>query len=230
MQEEFLTQEKPKPLKKNQVKFKWTEETELFVIRQYAEFIPPLDICVNLAQEFPAYCEKDIETHGENAFYAYVIRRVYDLNPKRKRCPKKYLDSFEEWRQEYVEDLDNSYLFHRRNRIRELDTLYAVISAKLKQENDLAAFRQGTQVALSIIKEARAETEKLPVTVVATIEESSARATADKQLEDMSDEELNRIIKNHESGNPAALPIPKSAPKFGNDLSNGIGKTGETEE
>ena len=163
-------------LDKKKLKFMWTAEVELFVVRQYAEYVNPMNICRNIVDVFYEYCKTDIEKYGEDEFLAYLLRgRVNALSPGRKSFPKKYEQNYKDFRQAYLEDFDNSYLAHSRNRMRELDKLYEHLIRRLETEEDAAQFRQGLIAAKDIIKESRAERENAKITVEASIEEGQAR-------------------------------------------------------
>lgn len=189
-------------LRKNDVRFKWTKDAELFVVRQYAEFINPLQICRNVADEFIEYCEKDMEKHGEEVFLKYLLRRVYDLSPKRKHFPKKYREPFEDFRKSYLNDLESSYLSHRRNRLRELDILYQNMANRLVGEEDGQHARSTAQTCLSILREARVEMDTSKVTIEAEISGENARVAARRHLDvsNLTTGEIKALMEQHESG------------------------------
>jgi hypothetical protein len=214
-------------LDKKKVKFKFTPEVELFVVRQYAEYVNPLNICKNLIDEFYEYCKKDIQEFGEDEFLAYLLRgRVNALSPGRKSFPKKYEQNYEDYRQTYLENLDNSYLAHRKNRMRELDKLYENLIRRLDAEQDPSQFRQGISAAKDIIKEARAEMDKAKITVEASIEEGQARVTAKREMESLSTEELKALVKNAESGKSIDITPSKPSDATG-DGEGGDSSAGE---
>ena len=128
-------------LKRDQLNFKFTPEVELFVVCQYAEFQNPLKICENIAELFHQHCEKDIEKHGEGEFLRCILTRVYDLSPKRDNFPKKYQERYQQYRRDYLEDLDSLYLVHRKNRAKELQRLYQSLMARAENEQDITQYR-----------------------------------------------------------------------------------------
>lgn len=210
-------------LDKNNLKFKWTAEVELFVVRQYAEYVNPLNICRNIVDVFHQYCKADIETYGEDEFLTYLLRgRVNALSPGRKSFPKKYQEQYKDYRQAYLQNLDNAYLAHRRNRIRELDKLYENLIIRLDGEEDPTQFRQGISTAKDIIKEARAEMETAKITVEASIAEGQARILAKQNLESLSTEQLKALAQNAESGQVIDLNVESE-----ND--SGDGQRGDSE-
>ena len=221
-----------KPLRKEDVKFQWTSEVELFVVKQYAEFTNAMDICQSVIQMFFKYCEKDIEKHGEALFTAFLLRKIYQLTPENSRFPKKYQENYNEWRKVYLKDLGNCYLSHSKNRMRELDAIYIAVRSRLQGEKDPVEFRQGAQTAMSLIKEARNEMDKGKITVEASIGDGTARVVAKKQLEELPNPVLERLLKNYESGN--AIELPNTDTDTGsdrrNDLSDGTGDSTESTE
>lgn len=210
------------------LKFKWTAEVELFVIRQYAEYVNPLNICRNIIDEFYQYCRADIEQYGETEFLAYLMRtRVNALSPSRKAFPKKYHQPYNDFRQAYLKDLDNSYLSHRRNRMRELDKLYMQTITRLDAEEDSVQFRQGIIVAKDLIKEARSEMDKAKITVEASIAEGQARVVAKRELEGLTTEELRALAQNAESGKPIDITPAVEPENTARDDSGGVSGTRE---
>ena len=218
-----------KPLRKQDVKFKWTKEVELFVVQQYAEFTNAIEICQSVIQLFSQYCEEDIDKYGEDRFAAYLMRRIYDLTPTNKRFPQQYQDAYNSFRKDYLNDISSCYLSHRRNRMRELDALYLATRMRLQTEDDNTEFRQGVQTAKDLLKEARNEMDKSKITVEASIEEGAARVVAKQELETLPDDELKKILEAHESGK--SIKLPSETTSDGSDtLSDGSGDPTESEE
>ena len=150
----------PKP----EFQWKWEIETEngvvdlkLFVVRQYAEFVSAPDICENIITGFPELSEQDIINNGEEAFKKFLIRTIYKLTPETIVFPKKYQPIFDEFRSNYIKDVSNSYLFHSKNRLQELDNMLRSVKSAVEKETDLTEKRHLVQTGLNIIKEARAE-------------------------------------------------------------------------
>lgn len=209
-------------------KFKFTGEVELFIVRQYAEYMNPLKICENIVKMYPQYCNKDIDMHGEEEFMQFLLRRVYNLNPKRSNFPKKYQENFLAYRSQYLDDFDNSYLAQRRNRVRELDMLYQTVISKADGEEDPKQFNQYVKTAKDILKEMRTEMDSSKVIVQATLEEGQARIVAKRQIENLSDEELQHMIEANESGNPISISTTDTGSET--DSSDGAGGTGTEKE
>ena len=115
----------PKPSQK--FRFEWKEILKLFVVRQYAEFITAIDICENIITGFSELCEEDIIEHGEDEFKTYLLRKIYKLTPETIVFPKKYQEPFDEFRESFLKDVNNSYLFHSKNRLQELDDMYSSV-------------------------------------------------------------------------------------------------------
>jgi len=215
-------------LDKKQLKFKFTHEVDLFIVRQYAEYVNPMNICKNIVDMFWKYCEKDIEAYGEDEFLTYLLRgRVNALSPGRKSFPKKYQANYDEFRQAYLQNLENSYLAHRRNRIRELDKLYEHLIRRLDSEEDPSQFRQGISTAKDIIKEARTEMDTAKITVEASIEEGQARILAKRDIQGLSNEQIRALLKNAESGNVIDIPTESEPENATGDVGSGISGTGE---
>ena len=219
-------------LKRDQLNFKFTPEVELFVIRQYAEFQNPLTICENIAELFFQHCEKDIEKHGQDEFLRCILSRVYDLSPKRDNFPKKYQERYREYRTAYLEDLDTSYLAHKRNRVRELDMLYQKVMVRAGKEEDSTQFRGFVSIAKDLIKELRTEMDNTRIMVEASIQDGEAKVVARQAMQKMSTEELRGLLKTHESGDTIptiAIEAPVE-PEPGPDLSDSTGGIGGAAE
>ena len=216
-------------LDKNKLKFRCTTEVDLFIVRQYAEYVNPLNICKNIVDAFHEYCEKDIEKYGEDEFLTYLLKgRVNALSPGRKSFPQKYQQPYDDFRQAYLQNLDNSYLAHRRNRIRELDKLYEHLIRRLDVEEDSAQFRQGISTAKDIIKEARAEMDSAKITVEASIEEGQARVVAKRDIQNLSTEEIKALVKDAESGKTIDITPSDTEPENDTgDVGAGVGGEGE---
>ncbi len=216
-------------LDKKQLKFKFTPEVDLFIVRQYAEFVNPMNICKNVVEMFWEYCEKDVEAFGENEFLTYLLRgRVNALSPGRKSFPQKYQGPYNEFREAYLQNLDNSYLSHRRNRMRELDKLYEHLLLRLEAEEDPSQFRQGISTAKDLIKEARAEMDTAKITVEASIEEGQARILAKRDIQGLSNEQIRALLKNAESGNVIDIPSESESENVTGDAGGGVSETGES--
>ena len=220
-------------LKRDQLNFKFTPEVELFVVRQYAEFQNPLKICENIAELFFQYCEKDIEKHGQDEFLRCILSRVYDLSPKRDNFPKKYEVLYQQYRRDYLENLDASYLAHKRNRVRELEMLYQKIMVRADNEKDSTQFRGFLSVAKDLIKEVRTEMDNTRITVEASIQDGEAKVVATQAMQKMSTEELKELMKTHGSSNTistTAIEPPVEEPEPESDLSDSTGGTGSAGE
>ena len=205
-------------------KFKFTPEVDLFVVRQYAEFMTPLKICDNIMSRFSQYCERDIDVYGEEDFVEFLLARVYNLNPKRSNFPQKYREQYEEYKKEYLDNFDTSYLAHRRNRVRELDTLYNNVIARAQAEADPTVFLRHVKEGREIIKEMRVEMDGAKIILQGIVEDGNKRLIAKRSVENLTTEELEAIVEADESDRP--IPVDITA-KPETDSSDGNGGTGE---
>ena len=139
------------------VKFNWMPEMEIFVVCQYAEFQKPAKIALNIMDFYSDECTKGVKQLGFEAFQKILLRRIYELSPKKKKFPKKYQEVFDNHRRAYLIDLDSSYLAHPRNRLRELDRLYEITSPRVETENINDACK-ATKMCLDIMNQAHEET------------------------------------------------------------------------
>ena len=193
-------------------RFQWEEILKLFVVRQYAEFVTAIDICENIITGFPELCEDDIADHGEDEFKKYLLRAIYKLTPETIVFPKKYREPFDEFRKDYLNDADNSYLFHSKNRFQELDNMYASIMRAVGNESDSAEIRHLLQVGLNIIKESRAEQSSSKINIEASSDGKEVKITASGvPVNSLTTSEIEDRIKQYERGEPIDLPGPKKS-------------------
>ena len=61
---------------------------------------------------------------GKNRSVKFLLRRIHKLSPNHSQFPRQYQDLYNEWRREYLKDIDSSFLYHPVNRLRALDELY----------------------------------------------------------------------------------------------------------
>ena len=198
-------------LAKSNFKFKWNDELKLFVVKQYAEFIRAQEICENIIEMFPELCEEDIKDFGEEDFKTYLLRTIYKLTPETIVFPKKFQEFFEVSREEYLKDTKNSYLFHSKNRLQELDNMYDATMNRAVNASDDTEARQLMQLGLNIIKESRAEQSSSKVRIEATSDGKDISITATGAVNEMTNSEIEELIKRHESGESIELPRPKES-------------------
>ena len=202
-------------------RFQWEEPLNLFVVRQYAEFVTAIDICENIITGFSELCEEDIIEHGEDEFKKHLLRRIYKLTPETIVFPKKYQEHFDEFRKDYLKDVDNSYLFHSKNRLQELDNMYDSVRRAVGNESDSSEVRFLLQLGLNILKESRAEQSSSKINIEASSDGKEIKITANGvPVNSLTNSEIEERIKQYERGEPIAIPGPeKSLP----DTSSGDG-------
>lgn len=210
---------------------------ELFVVRQFAEFVRPSQIAQNMVLLFDAECQPDItmlkEHAGEDAeavFCRFLLPRIYVLTPTNGRFPKRYEAQYTEWRDTYLKDIEASYLAHSRNRMRELDQLLQVIQSAFTdlKPNEL---RSATVAALEIIKEARAESAgKAQVNLQLQSPDGKAKLTLSAWLNSLPPEKFEEIKEKIERGEHIELPAHVESGNPANSASNGSAEgSGSTE-
>ena len=186
--------------------FKWNDTIKLFIVKQYAEFYRAKDICENIIIAFPELCEEDIDNHGEEAFKAYIIKTVYKLTPDTVVFPERFRNSFEMFREEYLKDFNNTYLMHSKNRAVELDKMFEQIMSDAVNAPDSAERKQLFQLGLNVIKESRAEQSSNKIRLEATSDGKEITLTASGAVTEMSDSQIEELMKQHESGESINLP------------------------
>ena len=201
-------------------------DLKLFVVRQYAEFVSAVDICENIIIGFSELCEADIEEHGEVEFKKYLMRAIYKLTPETVVFPKKYQAAFDVFREEYLKDVNNSYLFHSKNRFQELDSMYDSIKRAVEGENDSTELRHLLQLGLNVMKEARAEQSSSKINIEAKSDGNGVTLTASGvPVHSLTDAELEEQKRRYERGE--RIGIPGSARSLrGDDTGNGTPERG----
>ena len=202
----------PKP----EFQWQWEVETEngvvdlkVFVVRQYAEFVSAQDICANILIGFPELCEQDIINHGEDEFKKFLLRAIYKLTPETIVFPKKYQAVFDEFRASYLKNIENSYLFHSKNRFQELDQMLASVKSAAEKETDPTEIRHLVQMGLNVIKEARSEQSSSKINLQAKSDGDGVTVTATGiPLHGLTDAELEEQKRRYESGERIDIPGP----------------------
>ena len=157
-------------------------------------------------------CEEDIIEHGEGEFKTYLLRAIYKLTPETIVFPKKYQEPFDEFRRAYLKDVDNSYLFHSKNRLQELDNMYASIMREVVNESESSEVRHLLQLGLSIIKESRAEQSSSKINLEASSNGKEIKITASGvPVNSLTNSEIEERIKQYERGEPIEIPGPKKS-------------------
>ena len=205
---------------------------ELFVVRQFAEFVYPLEIAKNLIVLFDTECQPDIQMLQEHAgdkdpdaaevvFCRFLMPKIYVLSPNHSRFPAKYTDPYQSWREAYLKDIDASYLAHSRNRMRELDKLLRTMDSAFEQlkPNEL---RQATVATLEIIKEARAESAgKTQMNLEISSADGRAKVTLSAWLQSLPPEKFEEIREKIERGEQIQLPAHVESGDSLDNASNG---------
>ena len=203
---------------KQEFGWKWEVETEngvvdlkVFVVRQYAEFVSAQDICANILIGFPELCEQDIINHGEDDFKKFLLRTIYKLTPETIVFPKKYQTVFDEFRASYLKNIENSYLFHSKNRFQELDQMLASVKSAAEKETDPTEIRHLVQMGLNVIKEARSEQSSSKINLQAKSDGDGVTVTATGiPLHGLTDAELEEQKRRYESGERIDIPGQRS--------------------
>ena len=225
------------PTKKD-MKFEWAPEMELFVVRQFAEFVNPLQIALNLMQIYYDECEPDLtaltEQHGKDdakqLFGQFLLSRIWNLSPRQSKFPKMYVNEYNTFRTQYLNDMDACYLTHSRNRMRELDKLFAKAEGAITAHTKPTDIRACTMACLEIIKESRAESNKTQVNASFTNEEGNIKISMHTYLASLPQEEVLAIKGKIERGEPVELPNTVESGHQLNPAENGSGqRTSETQ-
>ena len=229
-----IEQVHPNPIEpqKPDFQFQWNDTLRLFVVRQYAEFVRAIDICDNLILSFPELCEDDLDLHGEEVFKKFLLRTIYKLTPETVVFPKKYQQHFDKYRQDYLKGVDNSYLFHSKNRFQELDNMYESLMRAASVEIDNTEKRHLMQLALNVLKESRAEQSSSKISLEAKSDSEGLTLTAIGTVSGLSDDEIKELVKRYERGESISLPRsakPLPDVSSGNGTSEKGGGSAETE-
>ena len=192
-----------------EIQFKWLLDIELFVVRQFAEFVMPNQIAINITLRFYDECEADLLNYiekfgddGEKEFCKFLLRRIHKLSANHSQFPKKYQYPYNEWRREYLKDIDSSFLYHPRNRLRALDELYEKVDESLMAATKPNEIRQGMEECLKILKEAAVESEIAKVSIGASTFNGNAKIQLDTYLQSLPQAKLIELkgkIKRGES-------------------------------
>ena len=192
-----------------EIQFKWLLDIELFVVRQFAEFVMPNQIAINITLRFYDECEADLLNYiekfgddGEKEFCKFLLRRIHKLSANHSQFPKKYQYPYNEWRREYLKDIDSSFLYHPRNRLRALDELYEKVDESLMAATKPNEIRHGAEACLKILKAAAVEPEIAKVSIGASTFNGNAKIQLDTYLQSLPQAKLIELkgkIKRGES-------------------------------
>ena len=194
-------------LTKRDMRFKWTPETEVFVIGLYAEFLTASQISTQMLRDMAQELKSDTERHGDNEVRSYLTNKIYHLRPKQLKVRDKYQELFNEKRKEFLEGVNSCYLSHRKNRMQELDELYTVVMNRIigpnTEGND---FKGEVQAAITLIREARAEMSSSKVSVEASVVDGNATLALRSNVENLTDSQIKELMTKHERGEPISVP------------------------
>ena len=192
-----------------EIQFKWLLDIELFVVRQFAEFVMPNQIAINITLRFYDECEADLLNYtekfgddGEKEFCKFLLRRIHKLSPNHSQFPKKYQYPYNEWRREYLKDIDSSFLYHPVNRLRALHELYEKVDESLMAAAKPNEIQHGMSACLEILKAAAVESEIAKVSIGASTFNGNAKIQLDTYLQSLPQAKLIELkgkIKRGES-------------------------------
>ena len=192
-----------------EIQFKWLLDIELFVVRQFAEFVMPNQIAINITLRFYDECEADLLNYtekfgddGEKEFCKFLLRRIHKLSPNHSQFPKKYQYPYNEWRREYLKDIDSSFLYHPVNRLRALHELYEKVDESLMAAAKPNEIQHGMRACLEILKAAAVESEIAKVSIGASTFNGNAKIQLDTYLQSLPQAKLIELkgkIKRGES-------------------------------
>ena len=230
-QESQPPERKPVPLKKGEVRFEIKAGQRLFIIRCFAAFDQPAEVTRKLMQEYSDLLETDVTRHTPELVYDYLLKRVQRLNPDSKHnrehgnIGKELLALFDKEREEYLSDYSNVYLAHRRNRVRELEQLYRIQVDRLLAAGAEGDATKEMQNALKILSEIRSEMTSRKINLEATVDEDGkAQMALRTSVENLSDDQLQRLMKQHERGEQISIPANNGAGANSRDaVSSGAG-------
>ena len=219
------------------IAFTWKPELELFVVRQFAEFVNPYQIALNVMNIYYDECEPDlntlVEAHGggeeaaekaQQMFANFLLRRIYNLSPKNVNFPKKYQGEYSTWRAGYLTGLDESYLYHSRNRQRELDKLYQKAESTLNIQTKGSDVRACVAACVQILEQSRIEANKTSMDLEATNKEGTVKISLHTYLSSLPPEKIMEIKEKIASGQPIDLPDTVDAGYSINPPENGSGQ------
>ena len=197
-----------------EIQFKWLLDIELFVVRQFAEFVMPNQIAINITQLFYDECKADLLNYiekfgddGEKEFCKFMLRRIHKLSPNHSQFPKKYQYPYNEWRREYLKDIDSSFLYHPRNRLRELDELYEKAKGSTMAAAKTNEIQHGMRACLEILKEAAVESENIEANVeVSTATNGKAKTPLRTYVQSLPEEKIIELKGKIKRGESIELP------------------------
>ena len=197
-----------------EIQFKWLLDIELFVVRQFAEFVMPNQIAINITQQFYEDCEADLLNYierfgddGEKEFRKFLLRRIHKLSPNHSQFPKKYQDPYNEWRREYLEDIDASFLYHPVSRLRALDELCRKVGELLMATTKVREVVHCVRAYLEILKEAAVESENIEANAeVSTAVSGKATTSLRTYIQSLPEEKIIELEEKIERGESIELP------------------------
>ena len=197
-----------------EIQFKWLLDIELFVVRQFAEFVMPNQIAINITLRFYDECKADLLNYfekfgddGEKEFCKFLLRRIHKLSPNHSQFPKKYQDPYNEWRREYLKDIDSSFLYHPRNRLRALDELYEKAKGSTMAAAKPNEIQHGMRACLEILKEAAVESENIEANVeVSTATNGKAKTPLRTYVQSLPEEKVIELKGKIKRGESIELP------------------------
>ena len=192
-------------LTQKEVNFRWTPETETFVVKQYAEYLKPKQITLAVIQNFREYIDEDITTHGMEKVGDFLIQRIRGLNPRAHNIATDYMELFENCRDEFLANIQACYLSQRKNRLVELDTLYEEVAKHINAGGE--NLKGDVEAALSIIREARKESAPSSVDLTAS-QNGGTTLTLRSNIESLSTDQIKALMSEHERGDQISLPPP----------------------
>ena len=149
-------------LTRKDLKFKLAKRHKEFAVRQFAQFMKPIDVVTAVIEQFKTELTADIEKYGEGEIRRYLSHNFWTLDPKNGKMPEKFKPLYNQHKQLYLKTYSDSYLRHSRNVVRELDTLYEKCAEQLKNA-DLDKIRQLVPTMLKIIQTVRNTIDAIPV-------------------------------------------------------------------
>ena len=148
-------------LTRKDLKFKLAKRHKEFAVRQFAQFMKPIDVVTAVTEQFKTELATDIEKYGEGEIRRYLSHNFWTLDPKNGKMPEKFKPLYEQHKQLYLKTYSDSYLRYPRNAIRELDTLYEKCAEQLENA-DPNKVRQLVPTMLKIIQTVRSTIDAIP--------------------------------------------------------------------
>lgn len=148
-------------LTRKDLKFKLAKRHKEFAVRQFAQFMKPTDVVTAVIEQFKTELAADIEKYGEGEVRRYLSHNFWTLDPKNGKMPEKFKPLYEQHKQFYLKNYNDSYLRYPRNVVRELDTLYEKCAEQLENA-DPNKVRQLVPTMLKIIQTLKSTIDAIP--------------------------------------------------------------------